>query len=146
MEWLWTAQSSIDMRTLWRGFVRTTFWSYERGSWPYDVMVIAILVFVLLTPRSWFHDQPQTSAFADSNVKIVFEDAENQTQTYRIQATLLPAPKRSSKATPELERELHAILASTVEGLRGRTFQVRRISPARAGDGSLLYYDVTVHR
>ena len=49
------------MRTLWRGIVRTIFWSYDRGTWPYDLMVVVIVVFVLLTPRSWFHDQPQRS-------------------------------------------------------------------------------------
>src|SRR6266478_1380399 len=37
---------------------RTFFWSYERGSWQYDVAVILILVFVF-TPKNWFHDQPQ---------------------------------------------------------------------------------------
>ena len=30
---------------------RIFFWSYERGTWQYDVAVALILVFVLLTPR-----------------------------------------------------------------------------------------------
>ena len=51
-----------EMRTLWRGIVRTIFWSYDRGSWPYDVLVVAIVIFVLATPRSWFHDRPQSGA------------------------------------------------------------------------------------
>ena len=29
---------------------RTFFWSYERGTWQYDLAVILILIFVLLTP------------------------------------------------------------------------------------------------
>lgn len=29
-------------------------WYYERGSWQYDVMVILILAFIFLTPRSFF--------------------------------------------------------------------------------------------
>ncbi len=37
---------------------RIFFWSYERGAWQYDIAVVVILIFVLLTPRSWFHDQP----------------------------------------------------------------------------------------
>ena len=37
---------------------RTFFWSYERGTWQYDVAVVLILIFVLLTPRAWFRDQP----------------------------------------------------------------------------------------
>ena len=46
------------MRTIWRVLVRTIFWSFERGTWPYDVAVGVIVVFVLLSPRSWFNDQP----------------------------------------------------------------------------------------
>jgi hypothetical protein len=138
------ARLSTDMRTLWRGLVRTIFWSYERGTWPYDLMVIAIIVFVLLTPRSWFHDQPQSSALASSGVELVSTDAAGHAHTYRLEAKVLPNQKRTSKVTPELERETHDILGRTVDDLKGRTFQVRRIDPVRAQDGSVLYYDVTV--
>ncbi len=37
---------------------RSIFWSYERGCWQYDLIVIAILAFIFLTPRSWFEDRP----------------------------------------------------------------------------------------
>jgi hypothetical protein len=37
---------------------RSIFWAYERGSWQYDVICIAILAFILLSPRSWFNDRP----------------------------------------------------------------------------------------
>jgi hypothetical protein len=37
---------------------RAVFWSYERGSWQYDIICAVILAFILLTPRSWFHDRP----------------------------------------------------------------------------------------
>ncbi|HWP99092.1 MAG TPA: hypothetical protein VNK92_01355 [Vicinamibacterales bacterium] len=32
------------------------FWTYERGTWQYDLMVIAILAFVWLTPPGWLRD------------------------------------------------------------------------------------------
>lgn len=38
--------------------LRTIFWSYERGSWQYDLIVLAILAFIFLAPRSWFGDRP----------------------------------------------------------------------------------------
>jgi hypothetical protein len=41
------------------GIKRFVFWEYKRGSWQYDVIVIGILAFVFLTPRSWFKDQPR---------------------------------------------------------------------------------------
>ena len=60
------------------------FWSYERGSWPYDVMVVAILLFVLLTPRKWFHDRAATRACRRApSVQMVSEDPDSKTRTYR---------------------------------------------------------------
>jgi hypothetical protein len=37
---------------------RSVFWAYERGSWQYDVICIAILAFIFLSPRTWFNDRP----------------------------------------------------------------------------------------
>ena len=42
----------LPARVLWNGF----FWTYERATWQYDVMVIAILAFVWLTPPAWLGD------------------------------------------------------------------------------------------
>ena len=35
---------------------RTVFWTYERATIQYDLMVIAILAFIWLTPPGWLHD------------------------------------------------------------------------------------------
>ena len=37
---------------------RSIFWAYERGSWQYDLIVLAILAFILFSPRAWFNDRP----------------------------------------------------------------------------------------
>ena len=134
-----------QMGRLWQGIVSTVFWSYERGSWPYDILVVAILVFVLATPRSWFRDEPRQSLIASSSVHLVSADEGNRTRTYRLDAEILSRDKRTTRPTPELEREAHDMLGRTVVDLRDRTFQVVRIEPALASDGSVLYYDVTVH-
>jgi len=133
------------MRSLWRGIVRTVFWSYDRGSWPYDVMVVAIVVFVLLTPRSWFRDQPQTNTAESLAVHFLSQDKAALTSSYRLDATLLAPDKRTPKSTPELERETHDILSRNVDSLKGHTFQVVRIDPVLAPDGSVSGYDVTIH-
>src|SRR5690242_20806723 len=40
-------------------FKRFILWDFARASWQYDVMVGLILVFIFLTPRDWFRDQPR---------------------------------------------------------------------------------------
>jgi hypothetical protein len=133
------------MRTLWRGLVRTIFWSYERGSWPYDVMVVAIVLFVLLTPRSWFQDQPRLNTVETSAIHLLSQDALTGSSVYRIDATVFRADKRTTQPTPELERETHDVLGRNVDSLKGQTFHVQRIDPVLAADGSVIDYDVTIH-
>jgi hypothetical protein len=36
--------------------VRLLLWDYERGSLPYDVACIVILLLVLWIPPGWWHD------------------------------------------------------------------------------------------
>jgi hypothetical protein len=35
---------------------KTLFWSYERGSWQYDVMCVLILAFIFFVPSSLFYE------------------------------------------------------------------------------------------
>ena len=44
--------ATLPGRFLWNTF----FWTYERATWQYDLMVIAILAFVWLTPPDWLRD------------------------------------------------------------------------------------------
>ena len=43
---------TLPLLVLWRAF----FWTYDRATWQYDLMVIAILAFVWLTPPSLLGD------------------------------------------------------------------------------------------
>jgi hypothetical protein len=42
----------MPLRALWHAI----YWDFERASWQYDLMVIAILGFVWLTPPAWLGD------------------------------------------------------------------------------------------
>ena len=42
------------------GLKRVLLWDFQRASWQYDVIVAVILLFIFLTPRDWFRDQPRT--------------------------------------------------------------------------------------
>jgi len=124
--------------------VHTIFWSYERGTWPYDVMVVVILLFVLLTPGKWFHDQPKLTGVSATSIQLVTQDDASRTRTYRLDAAVLPPEKRAAKSTPELEREVHNMLGRTVDDLKDRTFHVLRIDPVLSSEHAVQYYDVTI--
>jgi hypothetical protein len=107
-------------------------------------MVVVIVLFVLLTPRSWFRDQPRSATPTETGIVFIAEDQVTHTQTYRVDAKLFPSPKRSAEPNPELERETHEILSRSVDNLKDRIFQVRRISPVKNQDGAVQYYEVEV--
>jgi hypothetical protein len=132
------------VRRLGQGLSRTIFWSYERGSWPYDVMVLTIIAFVLFTPRSWFHDQPHLTDVGTAGVKLLSQDSGGKSRTYRLDAAMLSPEKRAKKSTPELERETHDIIERKVPELKEQRFRVVQIDPTLSGDGSVLYYGVTI--
>jgi len=46
------ARAPLPLRMVWNAF----FWTFERATWQYDVMVIAILAFVWLIPPDWLAD------------------------------------------------------------------------------------------
>ncbi|MFS8084035.1 MAG: hypothetical protein ACMG6H_00225 [Acidobacteriota bacterium] len=53
------ADNHADTRIGIMGFVVSTarkiaFWTYPRTSWQWDVLCVLILVFIFLTPKSWF--------------------------------------------------------------------------------------------
>jgi len=43
-------------------FGRFIFWDYPRGGWQYDLMVGLIVVFIFVTPREIFRDQPKPAS------------------------------------------------------------------------------------
>jgi hypothetical protein len=129
------------MRKAWRFILRVVFWSYERGSLPYDLMVIAILLFVLLTPRKWYHDQPNLSPdLVSGQIRLLNVDTASRTEVFRVDAALLAPPPQA----PQLEQETHALLSRSISSLRGQHFQVVQIQPVRSGDGAVVGYDVRI--
>ncbi len=127
-----------------QGIRATFFWSYDRGSWPYDVMVVLIVIFVLITPRNWFHDQPQNNFSSPAGVELLTQDPITHIEIYRLDCGLFGKIQPSAKSDAQMEEKTHQILTDSVESLRGQKFQVRSIEPIHGDDGALLYYRVEV--
>ena len=129
------------MKTLWNAIARTVFWSYDRGTWPYDALVAAIIIFVLAAPRGWFNDQAQVTAAEHSDaVQVQQRDPATGAVAYRVHFHQLANPPR----TTELEKRAHELLQKNVEELRSRVFKIERIEPVTGPDGTVLYYDIWV--
>lgn len=128
------------MAGLGRVFSKTFFWAYERGTWQYDVAVILILIFALLTPRSWFHDQPQLGLPANTPGQVVLLNQNGQSTTYRVDARILAPPAQ----TPALENELHNALQKSLPDLRNKRFTIMNIEPVRDEQGAVIAYQVEV--
>lgn len=122
---------------------RTFFWSYERGTWQYDVAVILILIFVLLTPRGWFRDLPQVGMPVSSEqVQLVLFSDGGHRQEYRVDARVLAPPEQ----TPALQNELHQALQRALPDLRNGRFSITNIEPVRNEKGTVIAYQVEIRR
>lgn len=135
------------MGKIWHIIRRTIFWSYDRGTWQYDLLVVAIVLFVFLSPRGWFHDQPQgAQPVANADVSAVGgpgEDAAQGIKTYRVDVSAVGGLALRQR-TPELERKVHDALRKSVPELKSRSFRIERIEAVVREDGSVLYYSVQV--
>jgi len=61
------------------GFISTSakrvfFWTYPRTSWQWDVLCVLILVFIFLTPKSWFENTPFQHSRAAQTTLIIAAD------------------------------------------------------------------------
>lgn len=125
------------MTSLGRILSKTFFWSYERGAWQYDVAVILILVFVLLTPRHWFRDLPEAgSPAAAGQVQLLSEDGNRQ--TFRVDARVLTPPKFA------LQSDLHTALQQALPALHNGSFSISKIDPVRDEQGLVIAYQVEI--
>ncbi|MHB8503218.1 MAG: hypothetical protein ACYDHE_20030 [Candidatus Acidiferrales bacterium] len=130
------------MASLGRMLSKTFFWAYERGTWQYDAAVILILVFVLLTPRSWFHDEPQMGLPANAPGQVLLLEDDGASKTYRVDARILAPPEQ----TPALENELHNALQKALPEPSNKRFTIAKIEPIRDAQGTVIAYHVEIHR
>lgn len=128
------------MASLGKILSKTLFWSYERGTWQYDLAVILILVFVLLTPRNWFRDMPESGGpVAPGQVQLI--SREGNRVTYRVDARILAPPTKLA-----LQNDLHTALREALPELHNGNFSIARIEPVRDDQGTVIAYRVEIHQ
>ena len=104
--------------------LRTVYWSYERGSWQYDVICVIILGLVFL-PQSWFSDRPtlELTNLRHGQGVVEVSHARNL-RTYQVDARLVEplAPMKVEDAIQEvLRRRLqNSPVVKSIEPIRDR--------------------------
>jgi hypothetical protein len=119
------------------------FWTYERGSFHYDVMVTLILLFLFLSPRFIdFKDRPVTIIpLQHSEVLVkaqgVSSDSEAARFTYEIRVDDLHGAKTDS--------EIKTAILNVVEPIAGEV-TLQNYTPVFDTKGNVVAYDATVLR
>ena len=77
------------------------FWNYERNTWQWDALCVAILIFIFLTPKSWWENSERRKGFShqSSVASILLIDAqtvENAQDTKKLQERLRTITGRSN--------------------------------------------------
>ena len=99
---------------------RIIFWTYPRTSWQWDVLCVLILVFIFLTPKSWFENTAfKRSHAAQTTVVISTDVVANQSDRGEIGRLAKQAAGRSDA-------------------------QVLAVRERRDGSGKLTAYEVDI--
>jgi hypothetical protein len=93
------------------------FWNYARSSWQWDILCVVILIFIFLTPKSWFENGERQGVMAHqsptaSTLVVGTEVVENAKDTPQLQQRLRAFTGRG---------DLRVVGVRKVVGLDGRT-------------------------
>ncbi len=123
------------MRGVWRVISNFIWWSYERGSLPYDVMVTLILLFIFLAPyKINFKDKPIEHTPHPTRV-VLIPDGDSG-YIYQVDAAGIVG-KDSASVKNYLQR--------VVEPIAGEV-EIARFEPVRDKNGRVVAYKVWLEK
>jgi hypothetical protein len=112
------------VRGLFTTLKKIFFWNYARNTWQWDLLCVVILIFIFLTPKSWFASG---------------ERALNKVHQSPVTTTLVLAPEVVANQGDKRQ------IAERIKALTGRTkvevVEVRKIS---GPDGRTLSFEVDI--
>ncbi len=120
------------MGRVWKTISSFIWWSYDRGSIQYDIMVTLILLFIFLAPRKInFKDKPIERTPHPTRV-VLIPDVESG-YIYQVDANEV-AGKDAATIQGYLQRVIEPIIAGEVE--------IARYEPVRDKNGRVVAYKV----
>ena len=126
---------ALPMNSIWRTIRGYIWWSYERGSLHYDIMVTLILLFVFLSPMVInFNDKPIERNPRAIGVTVTPDGAGGL--VYQIAATAVVGTK---------DLELRVALLRVIEPIAGEV-SITKYEAVRDATGRIQAYKVWVVR
>jgi hypothetical protein len=120
---------------LWRTIKSFIFWSHERGTVQYDIMVTLILIFVFFSPRLInFNDRPVERNPHSTGV-VVYPDGQGEF-IYQVESRAVTAADDSA---------VRAALLRVIEPISG-SVSISRYEPVTDDRGHVVAYKVWVQR
>ena len=115
------------------------YWTYQRGSFHYDVMVTLILGFIFITPFLWnYGDKPRSTAANTENIVVKGDGGHGLIVT--LQASDVNVPAASSDAV------IKKALKKAMEPVLGDSMYVERWELSRDRNGNPVSWKVWAHR
>ena len=112
------------MKYILRGIKDFFLWSYARNTWQWDVLCVLILVFIFLTPKSWFVNSERQSRPAHQSEAV---------------STVILGPEVIDNGKDR------GALEQRVRVLSGRTSaRIVDVRPRRDKDGKIIGYEVDI--
>ena len=122
------------MSRVWRTIKGYIFWTYERGSFHYDVMVTLILVFIFAAPRFInFKDQPTDQLVHPT--KILFT-TEGDQLVYQVDAAVVDAQD---------EAQVRTNLLQVIKPISGNV-SITKMEALRDPAGHIIAYRAVVRK
>jgi hypothetical protein len=123
------------MSRVWRTVKGYLFWTYERGSFHYDVMVTVILLFIFIAPRFIdFKDQPAEHVGHQNSIVITPDGSKGM--IYQVDASAVDAQDE------DMVRQNFAHFLRPIAG----PVRVDKVVPVRDQKGHIVAYRGWVRR
>jgi hypothetical protein len=120
---------------------RYIFWTYERGSFHYDVMVTLILLFLFIAPHFIdFHDRPLPEVPGRSS-EVLIRDAGHFGTVRRFEIEVRAEDLHGART----DQQVHDRIADRVRQITPDA-EVDRITPVKDPRGQIVAYDATILR
>jgi len=105
-------------------------WTFDRGSFQWDIMCLLILVFLFAIPRDTFHDVPEFMKVPDLGSVRKTSDQNGMIYTVRMEPVFFDSDATRQDATRMLEHSLSVPVRPS------------RIQPIRDWTGRLIGYAI----